>query len=193
MLMKWTLAVACLCAVCGVAGAAEEKAKPANALAFTMKDIDGKDVDLNTYKGKVIMMVNVASKCGNTKQYTPLEAIYKKYKEEGLVILAFPANNFGGQEPGSDKDIKEFCSGGKYNVTFPLFSKISVKGEDKHPLYQYLTTVETQPVKKGEVSWNFEKFLIGRDGTVKARFSPRTQPDAKDVVEAIESELKAGK
>ena len=165
----------------------EEKAVP-TALNFKVKDIDGKDVTLSTYQGKVILIVNVASKCGNTPQYAALEKLYKKYKEKGFVILGFPANNFGQQEPGTDEQIKEFCSA-KYHVSFPMFSKISVKGEDIAPLFKYLTSVETQPLSKGDVKWNFEKFLIGKDGVVAGRFGNRTQPDDKSVVEAIEGAL----
>ena len=155
---------------------------------FTMKDIDGKDVRLDTYKGKVIMIVNTASKCGNTPQYEGLQALYDKYKDQGFVVLGFPANNFMGQEPGSEKEIKEFCTL-KYNVTFPMFSKVSVKGTDQTPLYTFLTNQET--VTKGDVSWNFEKFLTDKNGKIIARFSPKTKPDDAKIVEAIEAALKA--
>src|SRR5262245_26015422 len=123
-----------------------------SVLDHTLKSIDGKAAPLTAYKGKVILMVNVASKCGYTPQYEGLEATYRKYKEQGLVILGFPANNFGGQEPGTDEEIKTFCSS-KYNVTFPMFSKISVKGEDKAPLYQFLTDSKTNPTAAGEIKW----------------------------------------
>ncbi|MGN6627450.1 MAG: glutathione peroxidase, partial [Tepidisphaeraceae bacterium] len=132
-------------------------------LAFTMKDIDGHDVNLADYKGKVVMIVNVASRCGFTPQYKGLEAIYEKYKDKGFVILGFPANNFKSQEPGSDADIKAFCTA-KYNVSFPMFSKISVKGDDKAPLYQFLTQSETAGDFGGEIGWNFTKFLVDRNG-----------------------------
>ncbi len=165
-------------------------AKPA-ALNFTMKDIDGKDVDLSSYKGKVIMMLNVASKCGNTPQYTALEKVYEKYKDKGLVIIGFPANNFGGQEPGTDEQIKEFCTGAdsQYHVKFPLMSKVSVKGDDIAPLFKYLTSQDSKPLSKGDIKWNFEKFLIGRDGKLVGRFGNRTQPEDATVIAAIEKAL----
>jgi glutathione peroxidase len=169
--------------------AAESAATPPPpALAFTMKDIDGKDVNLAQYAGKVILIVNVASKCGNTPQYAALESAYQQYKDKGFVILGFPANNFGEQEPGSNEEIKQFCTG-KYDVTFPMFSKISVKGDDIAPLYKHLTSLDTKPAPKGDITWNFEKFLIGRDGTVVARFSPRTKPNDPQIVAAVEAAL----
>jgi glutathione peroxidase len=163
--------------------------KPA-ALNFTVKDIDGKDVDLSTYKGKVIMMLNVASKCGNTPQYEALESLYAKYKDKGFVIMGFPANNFGGQEPGTNAEIKEFCTS-TYDVKFPMFSKVSVKGNDMAPLFKYLTSQDCKPLSKGDIAWNFEKFLISRDGKLVARFGNRTKPDDKTIVAAIEQELNA--
>lgn len=164
----------------------EKNAK--DALDFTVKDINGKDVALSKYKGKVVLIVNVASKCGNTKQYTALQALDDKYKEKGLAILGFPANNFGGQEPGTDKEIAEFCDG-KYHVKFDMFSKISVKGKDQAPLYKYLTE-NAAPGKKGkDVAWNFEKFLIGRDGKIAARIENGTSPEDPAVVKLIETEL----
>jgi glutathione peroxidase len=170
-----------------------EQAAPAVAVGpvhkFTVNDIDGKPVDLSRFAGKSILIVNVASRCGNTPQYAALEDLYKKYEGKGLVILGFPANNFGKQEPGTNEEIKQFCSS-KYAVTFPMFSKISVKGEDIDPLYKHLTTQETKPVGKGDVTWNFEKFLVGKDGNVIARFSPKTQPNDAKLVEAIEASLK---
>lgn len=155
---------------------------------FTMKDIDGNDVKLEKYKGSVLMLVNVASKCGLTPQYTALQATYEKYKDKGFVVLGFPANNFMGQEPGSEKEIKEFCQL-KYDVTFPMFSKISVKGSDQHPLYTFLTHKDTNPGFEGDITWNFEKFLTDKNGKVVARFSPSTVPDDPGVVKAIEAEL----
>jgi glutathione peroxidase len=158
-------------------------------LDFTMKDIDGKDVELaKTCKGKVVMVVNVASKCGLTPQYEELEKLYETYKERGLVILGFPANEFAAQEPGTEKEIKEFCTS-KYKVSFPMFSKIVVKGDTIHPLYKFLTEKETDPSFAGEIKWNFTKFLIGRDGKLAARFEPKTVPSAKEVVAAIETAL----
>jgi glutathione peroxidase len=163
-------------------------AKTTGPLQFTVKDIDGKDVDLAQYKGKVVMIVNVASKCGNTPQYKQLEDLNKKYKEQGLVILGFPANEFGKQEPGTNEQIKEFCTS-TYQVDFPMFSKIVVKGAGQADLYKYLTSKETNPAHAGDITWNFEKFLIGRDGQVVDRFKPKTKPDAPEVVKAIETEL----
>jgi glutathione peroxidase len=167
---------------------AKQETKVADALNFSMKDIDGKDVALATYQGKVILMVNVASKCGNTPQYAGLEKVYNTYKDKGFVILGFPANNFGAQEPGTDAQIKEFCTS-KYSVTFPMFAKISVKGDDIAPLYKHLIAVDTKPQPKGNITWNFEKFLIGKDGGVVARFAPKTGPEDKTVVAAIEGAL----
>lgn len=156
---------------------------------FTMKDINGKETPLSDYKGKVVLVVNVASRCGFTPQYEGLEALYQKYKEKGFVVLGFPANNFLWQEPGTDAEIKTFCST-KYKVTFPLFSKISVKGKDQHPLYQWLTSKEANPKFAGSISWNFNKFLIGPDGHVVARFGSREAPQSGDIEKAIESILK---
>ena len=155
---------------------------------FTLPSIDGKSSPVAQYKGKVILMVNVASRCGYTPQYTALEAIYKKYEDRGFVILGFPANNFGAQEPGTNAEIKTFCSA-KYNVTFPLYSKVSVKGDDITPLYAYLTT-SANPKYAGDIKWNFTKFLVGRDGKVIERFEPATTPDSPEVISAIEAALK---
>jgi glutathione peroxidase len=160
--------------------------KAASIHEFTMKDIDGKDVKLADFKGKVVMLVNVASRCGNTPQYSGLQKIYDKYKAKGFVILGFPANNFMGQEPGSEAEIKKFCSL-NYNVTFPMFSKISVKGSDIHPLYQYLT--ESNKDMSGEVGWNFGKFLVDKDGKLIARFTPRESPESETIASAIEKAL----
>src|SRR5436190_1840587 len=165
-----------------------EPPKERSMYEFTMKDIDGKDVKLDAYKGKVAMIVNVASKCGLTPQYEGLEALYEKYKDKGFVILGFPANNFMGQEPGTEKEIKEFCSL-KYNVTFPMFSKISVKGTDQHPFYTYLTNKQSNPGFDGDVTWNFEKFLADKNGKVITRFSPKTTPEDPEITKTIESAL----
>ena len=146
-----------------------------SVLEFTVRDIDGKDVKLDTYKGKVVMIVNTASKCGYTPQYEGLQALYEKNKDKGLIILGFPANNFLSQEPGTEAEIKEFCSS-KYKVTFPMFAKISVKGTDQHPLYNFLTNKATNPEFAGDVSWNFNKFLLDRSGKVVSRFGPMTTP-----------------
>jgi glutathione peroxidase len=172
----------------GTTTSQEPKQEEATALQFKMKSLDGKDVDLSKYKGKVTLIVNTASKCGNTPQYAGLEKLHEKYADKGLAILGFPANNFGKQEPGSNEEIGEFCKK-NYGVKFDMFSKISVKGEDKAPLYQYLTSAQTNPQFPGEITWNFEKFLIGRDGKIVARFAPKTKPESPEVVAAIEAEL----
>ncbi|HEX3315379.1 MAG TPA: glutathione peroxidase [Gemmataceae bacterium] len=144
-------------------------------LDFEMKSIDGKPFKFADLKGKVILVVNVASKCGNTPQYAGLEKLYEKYGKDGFVIVGVPANNFGGQEPGTNADIVKFCES-TYKVKFPLLAKVSVKGPDITPLYTFLTSEKTGPVHAGPISWNFEKFLIGRDGSVVGRFAPRTPP-----------------
>ena len=159
--------------------------KTMNLYDFTMDDIDGKPVNLNQYRGKVLLVVNTASLCGNTPQYTDLESIYERYHDKGFEVLAFPANNFGQQEPGTNAEIKGFCLT-KYSVSFPLFSKISVKGSDKHPLYQYLTEQSPFP---GEIEWNFQKYLVDRSGNVVGRFHHRTKPLASEVVNEIERVL----
>ena len=154
---------------------------------YTLNDIDGKPVPLDQFRGKVLLLVNTASFCGNTPQYTDLEKMYERYKEKGFEILAFPANNFGQQEPGTNEEIKTFCHT-KYSLSFPLFSKISVKGHDKHPLYRYLT--EQSPFL-GEVEWNFQKYLVDRSGKVIARYHHRTKPLAPEVVQDVERVLAA--
>ena len=156
---------------------------------FTVNDIDGNPVKLDQYKGKAVLIVNVASKCGNTPQYEGLQDLYKKYGDKGLVILGFPANNFGGQEPGTNEEIKDFCTT-NYGVTFPIFSKISVKGEDIHPLYKYLTSAETDPEFAGDITWNFNKFLINPSGKIVARFDSKDKPESEKVVKAIQIALK---
>jgi len=171
------------------ARAAEERpllaSKTMSLYDFTMDDIDGKPINLKQYQGKVLLVVNTASLCGNTPQYTDLETLYEQYHEQGFEVLAFPANNFGQQEPGTNAEIKGFCLT-KYSVSFPLFSKISVKGSDKHPLYQYLTEQSPFP---GEVEWNFQKYLIDRSGNVVGRFHHRTKPLAPEVVKEVERTL----
>lgn len=152
---------------------------------FTLNDIDGHPVDLKRYQGKVLLLVNTASFCGNTPQYDGLQTLYEQYQEKGFEILAFPANNFGKQEPGTDEEIKSFCYT-KYALDFPLFSKISVKGEDTHPLYEYLTKDSPFP---GEIEWNFQKFLVNRQGKVIARFQPRLKPLSPQIVTGIEQAL----
>jgi glutathione peroxidase len=151
---------------------------------FSLLSIDGAPAPLSAYKGKVVLIVNVASQCGYTPQYAGLEKLYEKYKERGFVILGFPANNFGAQEPGSNEEIKSFCSR-NYNVTFPMYSKISVTGADKAPLYQYLTGAAG-----GEIKWNFTKFLVGGDGKVIARFESAVTPDSTELVGAVEKALR---
>ena len=159
--------------------------KTMNLYDFTMDDIDGNPVNLNQYRGKVLLVVNTASLCGNTPQYTDLESIYERYHDKGFEVLAFPANNFGHQEPGTNAEIKGFCLT-KYSVSFPLFSKISVKGSDKHPLYQYLTEQSPFP---GEVEWNFQKYLVDRSGNVVGRFHHRTKPLSPEIVQEVERVL----
>lgn len=161
----------------------------ADVLSLTMSDIDGSPVDLARYRGKVVLMVNTASQCGLTPQYEQLESLYRTYKDRGLVVLGFPANNFGGQEPGTDSDIKQFCSE-RFDVSFPMFSKISVAGDDKHPLYRALSALP-EPLG-GDPTWNFTKFVVDRAGRVSARFEPRTRPDAPEVVALIERLLADG-
>ena len=156
-----------------------------SALDFEVTTLDGQPKHLGDYAGKVVLVVNTASKCGHTPQYAGLEAMYRKYEDQGLVVLGFPANNFNAQEPGSNLEIAEFCEQ-NYGVTFPMFSKVSVKGEDQCPLYAYLTS-HADP--SGEVAWNFEKFLIGRDGEIVGRFKPGVKPDAPEVTAAVESAL----
>ena len=157
-------------------------------LDFTMKDITGKPVELSQYQGKVVLLVNVASQCGYTPQYKGLQALYEKYSKDGLVVIGVPANEFGKQEPGSDAEISEFCSK-NYGVTFPMMSKVVVKGPGICPLYNFLTSKETDPKFAGAIGWNFEKFLIGRNGEVVNRFKSAVKPDAAELTKAIEAEL----
>jgi glutathione peroxidase len=166
---------------------AEEGSKkvPA-ALNFKMKSIDGKDVDLSKYQGKVVLFVNVASKCGYTPQYKGLQDLHDKYAEKGLAIIGVPANEFGRQEPGTDEEIAKFCES-KYNVKFDMMSKVVVKGEGICPLYKHLTSKDTNPKSSGEIKWNFTKFLVGRNGEIVARFEPAVKPEG--MVKAIEAEL----
>jgi glutathione peroxidase len=171
-------------------GLSDEAAEADSPWAFTVKDIQGNEVDLAKYKGQVALIVNVASKCGLTPQYEQLNAVYEKYKDRGFAMLGFPANNFMGQEPGTNEQIQQFCKV-NYGVTFDIFSKISVKGKDMAPLYQFLTSKEKNGEFGGNISWNFDKFLVSRDGKVIARFNPRTKPDAAEVITAIEKALAA--
>ncbi len=151
---------------------------------FTMNDINGKPVNLSDFKGKVVVIVNVASKCGLTPQYEDMQKFYDQYKDKGVVILAFPANNFMGQEPGTDEDIKAFCSK-NYGVTFPVFSKISVKGKDKAPLYNFLTSKEENGVMDTSVKWNFQKYIIDREGKFVTFFDPGTKVSEQKFLDAI--------
>jgi glutathione peroxidase len=175
--------------VCPSSNAVEkESKKSAKPLSFTMKSLDGKDVDLSKYQGKVVMIVNVASKCGLTPQYKQLQALHEKYGKDGLAILGFPCNQFLFQEPGTAGEIKEFCQK-NYGVSFDMFAKVEVNGDGACELYKTLTALETKPVGPGKISWNFEKFIVGRNGEVVARFAPRTKPDDPEVLKVIEAEL----
>jgi glutathione peroxidase len=166
----------------------ESPATKTNVHAFTMKSIDGVDVPLSRYRGKVMLIVNVASKCGYTPQYTDLEELNKRYRKRGLAVLGFPANNFGWQEPGTDQEIKTFCTT-RYNVSFDMFAKISVKGDDQHPLYAYLTSEDANPETAGGVKWNFTKYLVDRNGKVIARFGSGVKPLSEELVKAVEEAL----
>lgn len=152
---------------------------------FTVTDINGKQVKLSDYKGKKIMVVNVASKCGYTYQYKALQSLYQKYKDQNFVIIAFPANNFMHQEPGSNKEIKQFCTS-NYQVTFPMMAKISVKGKDIHPLYKWLTSKSLNGVMDAPVKWNFQKFMIDEQGKLSKVFSTKTEPDDAEIISWIE-------
>jgi glutathione peroxidase len=189
-LIALVLFIAAGCLLSNSTPTAELKGK--SVLDFQMKDIDGKDIKLKKYKGNVLLVVNTASKCGYTPQYEGLEAVYEKYKDQGFYVLGFPANNFKGQEPGSNEEIKEFCTS-KYKVSFPMFAKISVKGDDQDPLYQFLTSKDTNPQFSGDISWNFNKFLIDRKGNVVARFDSKDTPQGDAVTQAIEKYIKENK
>lgn len=180
-------ATACFVAAAAIAEAGD---KDKSALNFTMKNINGEEVKLSKkYAGKVVLVVNVASQCGLTPQYKQLQALHEKYAKQGLAVVGFPCNQFGRQEPGSASEIKQFCTE-NYGVKFDMYSKVAVNGKNACDLYKYLTAQKTKPKGSGKVSWNFEKFLIGRDGKLVARYSPRTKPDDKSVVEQIETQLK---
>lgn len=184
---KWgTLLLAGVVAACVTSAEADEKAP--TALDFKVKSISGKEVDLSQYKGKVLVVVNVASECGLTPQYEGLEALYEKYSNKGLAVLGFPCNQFGKQEPGSDAEIAQFCEA-NYKVKFPMFSKVEVNGDGAAPFYKHLTSLDIKPKGKGQVAWNFEKFVIGKNGEVVARFAPKTEPDAPELIKVVESEL----
>jgi glutathione peroxidase len=156
--------------------------------SYVLNDIDGKPLEMKQFQGKVVLLVNTASKCGYTKQYAALQELYEKYQSKGLVVLGMPANNFGGQEPGTNEEIKEFCTL-KYKVSFPMLSKVSVRGSDMHPLVKYLTEADN-PDFKGDIRWNFEKFLISKDGKLLRRFRSGAGPMEKDIIAAVEAALK---
>ena len=187
--MPKTLLVCCLAMIVTLTSSlcsAEEKASP--ALDFTMKSLGGKQVDLSKHQGKVVMIVNTASECGLTPQYEQLQALHEKYKERGLVVLGFPCNQFGSQEPGSAEEIQSFCKV-NYGVTFELFAKVEVNGAGACPLYKYLTSLDAKPAGSGKIGWNFEKFVIDRKGNVIARFKPQTEPDAPEVLAVLNKAL----
>jgi glutathione peroxidase len=169
---------------------AEEKGdqKVPPVLNFKMKSLAGKEVDLSQYKGKVVLIVNVASQCGYTPQYKGLQTLHDKYAKDGLVVLGVPSNDFGQQEPGTSEEIATFCQS-NYGVKFDMLEKVVVKGEDKVPLYKFLTSKETNPKFNGEIKWNFTKFLINRDGEIVNRFEPKVKPESKTVTAAVEAEL----
>ncbi len=169
-------------------GAEEAEESVPAALDFEVQALDGQDVALQSYLGDVVMIVNVASECGLTPQYEQLQALHEEYAEQGLAILAFPCNQFGEQEPGTASEIREFCST-NYGVTFDLFAKVDVNDEGACDLYQHLTSLETKPKGRGKIGWNFEKFVIDRQGQVVGRFEPRTKPDAPEVIKLLEGAL----
>jgi glutathione peroxidase len=181
------LSIVALLSVVSVSRAEGEKAEGA-VLDVKMKSLEGKEVDLNQYKGKVVLFVNVASKCGLTPQYKELEALHEKYAEQGLAVIGVPSNQFGSQEPGTPTEIREFCDS-KYGVKFDLLEKVDVNGKAQCDLYKRLTSTEAGAAFPGEITWNFEKFLVGRDGNVLARFAPKVKPNDPQVIKAIESEL----
>jgi glutathione peroxidase len=183
------LYVAAAAALFGFVATCQAEDKKVSPLSYTMKDIDGKDYDLSKLKGKVVLFVNVASQCGYTKQYSGLQELYEKYEKDGFVIVGVPANEFGKQEPGTNAEIKEFCSS-KYKVTFPMLAKVVVKGKDQVPLYK--TLVEATPNKEGKVEqigWNFEKILVGRDGMVVSRFKSGVEPMSDELTKAVKKEV----
>ena len=191
--MRMLIALALCAGLAGLATRADEPTKGdkmSGPLQFTLNDIKGKPVELAQFKGKVVVFVNVASQCGYTRQYKGLQELYDKYKDDGLVVVGVPANDFGSQEPGTNEEIEKFCQI-KYAVTFPVMAKVSVKGADKTPLYKFLTEKETNPRHAGEVGWNFEKFVVGRDGEVVARFKSSAEPTGEAMTEAVKKALAA--
>jgi glutathione peroxidase len=167
----------------------KEPLKEKSLYEFTLKGIDGSEMKMDQFRGKAVLIVNVASECGYTPQYEGLQKIYTKYKDQNFTIVGFPANNFGAQEPGSNEEIQTFCKK-RYGVSFPLSTKISVKGSDKHPFYRFLTEKETDPEFAGEIKWNFNKFLVDKNGKIVARFDSGDEPESDKVITAIEQALK---
>lgn len=188
--MRKALAIGAALVALGAGARAPGEEAMKSIYDFTLRDIDGRETSLAEYRGKVLLMVNVASKCGFTRQYAGLEKLYRTYQDRGFVVLGFPANDFLGQEPGTETEIKSFCSL-TYGVTFPLFAKISVKGKTIHPLYAFLTSKDLHPEFGGAISWNFNKFLIGRAGQIVARYGSRTEPGDPALAAAIERALGA--
>jgi glutathione peroxidase len=189
--MRYLSLVVCFVMAAAFSQADDKKegaTKVATPLDLKMKGIDGKEVELSKFKGKVVLFVNVASKCGYTGQYKGLQALYEKHEKDGLVIIGVPANEFGAQEPGTDEEIQKFCST-KYNVTFPMLAKVVVKGDGICPLYKFLTEKATNPKSAGDIKWNFEKFLLNRKGEIVSRFDSSAKPDGDELTKAISEEL----
>lgn len=186
--LQYALVAGLVAAAPVVAADKNEDKAVSGPLAFKMTGIDGKEVDLAKFKGKVVVIVNVASQCGYTNQYEGLQKLFDDYSKDGLVIIGVPANDFGKQEPGSDEEIDKFCKT-NFKVTFPMMSKVVVKGDGQTPLYKYLTGKDTNPGFDGDVKWNFEKFLIGRDGKVAARFKSGVTPTGDEMLKAVKAEL----
>ena len=180
--------MSCLTTIAMAQDAGQSKAQSKEALSFKMKSIDGKEVDLSKYKGKVIVVVNTASKCGMTPQYAGLQKLYEENSPDGLLVLGFPCNQFGRQEPGTDSEIKSFCTE-NYGVSFPMFAKVDVNGRKQAPFFKNLSQMDLQPKGPGKVQWNFEKFVIDRSGKPIARFSPRTKPNDPDFQKVIKTAL----
>jgi glutathione peroxidase len=187
--MRMTALLTACVLVVSAASAQAQGEKKMSVHELKMKSIDGKDVDLSQYKGKVLLIVNVASECGYTPHYKGMQELYEKYAKDGLVVIGVPANDFGKQEPGSNEEIKQFCES-KYKVTFPMMAKVAAKGTGIAPIFQTLTTTETPAAKAGDIRWNFEKFLIGKDGQLIARWGSGTEPMSNDIQEAVKKALK---
>ncbi len=189
-MLRWSATLLALLAAVAMADQPMEGVKVTTLHDIAVERITGETVKLGDYKGKVLLLVNTASKCGFTGQYEGLQALFEKYEDKGLVVMGFPSNDFLRQEPGSNEEIQAFCRI-NYGVTFPMFAKLKVKGADAHPLYRFLTSKETNPEYAGKISWNFNKFLVDRQGRIVGRFGSRTAPDDKDLVAAVESALEA--